>query len=97
MSTALSRAAARADALINSLPRRPARPTVTFNAPVTSTNDDDWYEYDPKTLRVMAQLPPATYRTWAVPAKGSRGGVVVRGSRARHLGLMRTCVRELPL
>lgn len=89
MSTAL------ADALIADLPRRPARPTVTFNVPVASTNDDDWYEYDPRALQVLAQLPPTAYRAYAVPAKGSRGGVVVRGSRARHLGLTRRNVREV--
>lgn len=95
MSNTPSRAAARADALINALPRRPARPTVTFHVPIASTNDDDWYEYDPRTLQVLAQLLPTAYTTYSVPSRGARGGVVVRGSRARHLGLTRRNVREV--
>jgi hypothetical protein len=95
MSRTLRAAAARADALIESLPRRPARPTVTFNVPVRAVNDDDWYEYDPRTLQLLAQLPPTAYHTYSVPARGARGGVVVRGSTARTLCLQRREVRRV--
>ncbi len=75
-------------------PARPARPTVTFNVPA-SINDDDWYEYDPATLRVLSALPPRSYDSWSVPRRGRRGGVIVRGLVAKHLGLQQTVVREV--
>lgn len=87
--------AQRAAALIAALPKRPARATVTFKVPVTAFNSDDWYEYNPATLQVLATHSPTAYRSWSVPALGSRGGVIVRGSRARHLALHTVQTREV--
>ena len=51
-----------------------------------SYNDDDWYEYDPKTMKIIRQSGPSTYR---YGVKGSHfdlpnGNKVITGMAAKH-------------
>ena len=50
----------------------------------TSFNDDDWYEYDPKTLVIKKRSGPTYYRA---EQKLSNGNMVVRGMKAKRIGL----------
>lgn len=50
----------------------------------TSFNDDDWYEYDPKTLVIKKRSGPTYYRA---EQKLGNGNMVVRGMKAKRLGL----------
>lgn len=50
----------------------------------TSFNDDDWYEYDPKTLIIKSRNGPTYYRAEQTLDNGNK---VVRGMKAKRLGL----------
>lgn len=53
-----------------------------------SFNDDDWYEYNPVTMKIVRVSGPRAYTYQMAVITLPNGNFVVKGMRAKHLGLI---------